>query len=102
LSAALRSLGSRSTKLVAVSSLSPPTGIAELAEALEERRTSTDIAARRLAARRAGALTEFTLEHGEHGLRELGGRAAAVRLLEDQDPGLQTPDLLACLQAALG
>ncbi|HEY1833980.1 MAG TPA: AAA family ATPase [Solirubrobacteraceae bacterium] len=101
LSAALRSLGSRATKVVAVSSLPPPTGIDELAAALEEHRAGTDIPARRLAARRAGALTEFALEHGEHGLRALGGRGAAVRLLAEQDPGLQTPDLVARLEAGL-
>ncbi len=47
-----------------------------------------DVAGRRLRARRAGALLDFTAEHGERGLRALGGRRAAERLLEQQDPGL--------------
>jgi LAO/AO transport system kinase len=101
LSAALRSLGSRATEVVAVSSLSPPSGIPELTEALEAHRASADIPAKRLAARRAGALTDFTIEHGERGLRALGGRTAAMRLLDEQDVGLQTPDLVARLERAL-
>jgi LAO/AO transport system kinase len=88
LSAALRSLGTKATRVLAVSSLLPPQGIDELVGALEEQRMSTDIAARRLRARRSGALLDFVAEHGERGLRALGGRHTAERLLEQQDPAL--------------
>jgi len=101
LSAALRSLGARGTRVLSVSSIAPPSGVAELAQALAEHREGLDIAAVRLRARRAGALNDFTVEHGERGLRALGGRAGAMKLLEAQEPGLQTPDLLASLERAL-
>jgi LAO/AO transport system kinase len=101
LAAALRSLGSRSTRVVAVSSLPPPSGIEELLDALAEHREALDLGARRLTARRAGALNDFALEHGEQGLRALGGRAAAERLLVGQDPGLDGPALVRALEAAM-
>ncbi len=63
--AALARLGA--ARGVAVSSLPPPSGIEELVEALEEHRARLDIAARRLRARRAGALADFVAEHGERG-----------------------------------
>src|SRR3954463_15022712 len=56
LSAALRSLGSRDTPVVSVSSVPPPSGIDELADALEQHRSHTDVGARRLRARRLAAL----------------------------------------------
>jgi LAO/AO transport system kinase len=98
LSAALRSLGANDTPVLAVSSLAPPSGIAELTAALDEHRARTDIGARRLAARRASALTEFALEHGEAGLRALGGRNAARELVGAQAPGLDVPSLVAALE----
>jgi LAO/AO transport system kinase len=98
LSAALRSLGSRATRVLAVSSLSPPSGIEELLAALEEHRESLDVRARRLHARRAAALSDFAVEHGERGLRALGGRHAAEAMLEEQEPGLEAPALLAVLE----
>jgi LAO/AO transport system kinase len=101
-SAAMRSLGSGATPVLAVSSLSPSSGIDELVQALDEHRAGLDIAARRLGARRAGALTDFVVEHGERGLRSLGGRRAAETLLGAQEPGLQTPALLAVLEQAMG
>ena len=65
LSAALRSLGSPSTRVLAVSALAPPSGVAELVAALDEHRAGLDIAERRLRARRAGALSDFAvLERG--------------------------------------
>ena len=100
LSAALRSLGSGVTRVLAVSSLPPPQGIEELVEALEEHRTTLDVPERRLHARRAGALLDFASEHGERGLRALGGRRAGERLLEQQDPGLDTQALVAILEQA--
>ncbi|HEV7753241.1 MAG TPA: GTP-binding protein [Baekduia sp.] len=98
LSAALRSAGSRDTKVVAVSSISPATGIDELVEALDAHRATLDVGARRVAARRAGALADFLVEHGERGLREVGGRRAAVAALAKQDPGADAPTLLAALE----
>jgi LAO/AO transport system kinase len=98
LSASLRSLGARSTPVLAVSSLPPPQGIDELVAALAEHRAELDLAARRLDARRAGALTDFIAEHGARGLRRLGGRHAALELLAAQDPGLGVPALVAALE----
>jgi LAO/AO transport system kinase len=102
LSAALRSLGSAATPVLAVSSLSPPTGVSELAAALEEHRDGIDIGARRLRARRAAALSEFASERGERGLRAVGGRVAAERTLQEQEPGLEVPALVAVLEQGLG
>ena len=96
--AALRSLGSSSTRVLAVSSLSPPSGIEELVAALDEHRAGLDIPERRLRARRACALSDFAREHGERGLRALGGRRAAESLLEAQQPGLEVPALVAALE----
>jgi LAO/AO transport system kinase len=97
-SASLRSLGSNATAVVAVSSLSPPEGIDELIAALDEHRTGADIAERRLHARRANALSDFTHEHGERGVRALGGRRAAERLLAEQPSSLDTAALVAALE----
>jgi LAO/AO transport system kinase len=98
LSAALRSLGTKTTRVLSVSSMPPPQGVDELIGALEEQRANTDIAARRLRARRNGALLDFAAEHGERGLRALGGRAAAERLLEREDAGLDTQALVLSLE----
>ncbi len=100
LSAALRSLGSSAASVVAVSSLSPPSGIDELVAALDEQRAGADVEQRRLRARRANALADFTHEHGESGLRALGGRRAAERLLAELDPSLDTAALVALLEQA--
>jgi LAO/AO transport system kinase len=99
--AALRSLGSASTPVIAVSSVAPPSGIAELAEALEEHRRNNDLPARRVRARRAGALGDFAAEHGEAGLRALGGRRAVEQLLEGQEPGLDSRALVRLLEDRL-
>jgi LAO/AO transport system kinase len=103
LNAALRSLGVKgpgSTRVLTVSSLPPPQGIEELVAALDEHRANLDVTDRRLRARRAGALLDFTGEHGERGLRALGGRRTGERLLEQQDPGLDTQALVAALELA--
>ncbi len=104
LSAALRSLGGDASRgrVLAVSSLAPASGIEELVAALDEHRTALDLGERRAAARRAAALTEFTVEHGERGLRELGGRRAAQTLLASQDPGMGVPALVAVLERGGG
>jgi LAO/AO transport system kinase len=102
LGAALRSLGSRTTKVVAVSSLPPAKGIDELVDALDEHRAASDIHARRLSARRAAALTDFIVEHGERGLRALGGRRAAETWLSEQDTGLDVAALTVALERRTG
>jgi LAO/AO transport system kinase len=98
LSASLRSLGARSTPVLSVSSLPPPQGIDELVAALAEHRAGLDLLARRLRARRTGALADFVAEHGARGLRGLGGRHAALELLGAQDPGLDVAALVAVLE----
>jgi LAO/AO transport system kinase len=99
LNAALRSLGERDTAVVAVSSVPPPTGIEELADALERHRETLDLAAARTHARRLGALADFLAEHGERGLRALGGRRSAERWLAEQDASLDQPALMGALEA---
>ncbi len=112
LSAALRSLGvARSgdggARVLAVSSLSPTSGIDELLDALQAHWQALDppsgerFLAHRIAARRMSALDEFIREHGEHGLRALGGRRAAQELLGEQDPSADSASLLAVLQQRL-
>jgi LAO/AO transport system kinase len=97
---ALTAVGSPDVPVLSVSSVAPPSGIAELADALEAHRERTDLTDRRVRARRGAALREFTAEHGERALRELGGRRAAERLLEEQDRGASVTDLLSALEAA--
>jgi LAO/AO transport system kinase len=58
-----------------------------------------DVPARRLRARRRHALADFAAEHGERGLRGLGGRREAERFLDEQDPALDVPALLGALEA---
>ena len=101
LAAALRSLGARDTRVLSVCAVHPPSGIDELVAALEEHRASLDLPARRAAARRASALTDFTIEYGERALRALGGRSAAQALLATQDPGMDVPALVDTLEHAL-
>jgi LAO/AO transport system kinase len=101
ISASLRSAGSRDTKVVAVSSIAPVKGIDELVGALDEHRSRLDLAARRTSARRAGALADFLVEHGEHGLRAVGGRRAATKLLAEADPAADEPTLVATLESHL-
>jgi len=97
---ALKAVGSPGVPVLAVSSVPPPSGIEELVDALDAHRESTDLAERRVRARRGAALREFAAEHGERALRDLGGRRAAERLLDEQDPGASVTDLLEALEAA--
>jgi LAO/AO transport system kinase len=99
LHAALRSLGERDTAVVAVSSVPPVSGFDELVAALDAHRARLDLPARRTRARRRGALADFVAEHGERALRALGGRRAAERWLDEQDPGLAEPALMHALEA---
>ncbi|HEY1591883.1 MAG TPA: ArgK protein [Solirubrobacteraceae bacterium] len=98
LQASLRALGSSDAAVVAVSSVPPPAGIAELADALDAHRARLDLPARRLRARRLHALADFAAEHGDRGLRALGGRRAAERWLDEQDSALDVPSLLDALE----
>ncbi len=98
LHAALRSLGARDTAVVAVSSLPPAEGIDRLLDALEQHRAGSDVAARRLAARRLHALADFAEEHGARGLRAAGGRRAAEKWLAAQPDGLDVPALTRLLE----
>jgi LAO/AO transport system kinase len=98
LGAALRSLGERDVPVVAVSSVPPTDGIDDLVAALDAHRERLDLPAARTRARRLGALADFVSEHGERGLRALGGRRAAERWLADQDPGLEEPALMRALE----
>jgi LAO/AO transport system kinase len=100
LSAALRSLGSRDTPVLSVSSVPPPSGVRELADALEAHRGGLDVASRRTRARRLAALADFSVEHGEGALRALGGRRAAEKLLAEQEAGLDTASLRRVLEEA--
>jgi LAO/AO transport system kinase len=97
---ALRAVGSPDVPVLAVSSVPPPSGIEELADALAAHRERSDVAERRVRARRGAALREFAAEHGERALRDLGGRRAAERLLAEQDSGASVGELLAALEAA--
>jgi LAO/AO transport system kinase len=102
LTAALRSLGSRSTRVIAVSSLPPPDGVSELAATLDEHRAELDLAARRVHARRASALADYAREHGERGMSALGGRRTAQDVLDEQDPGADVPSLVRALERQAG
>ena len=95
---ALGALGALATPVLAVSSLPPGAGIDALADALDAHRAGLDLGAARTRARRLGALADFVHEHGERGLRTLGGRRAARRWLEAQDPGLDEPELVRRLE----
>lgn len=101
LSAALRSLGA-DTKVVAVSSISPVTGFEDLVGALDAHRADLDLRARRIESRRAAAVAEFGTEHGERGLRAIGGRRAAIKRLRDADEGLDVPAMVALLEEEAG
>jgi LAO/AO transport system kinase len=94
LRAALGALGAGDTPVLAVSSVRPTTGITELVDWLDEHRRRLDLAATRTRARRLGALADFVHEHGERGLRGLGGRRAATRWLAEQDATLDEPELV--------
>jgi LAO/AO transport system kinase len=99
LRAALLALGAADTEVCAVSSVPPPAGIAELADALDAHRARLDLPARRLRARRRHALDDYIAEHGERGLRALGGRLEAERWLEQQDSDLDVIALGHLLEA---
>jgi LAO/AO transport system kinase len=98
LRSALATLGSPPTAVVAVSSIAPPSGIEELAEALDAHRAGLDLGARRVRSRRLHALADFVAEYGDRGLRALGGRRGAERWLDTQPPELDVARLAHGLQ----
>ena len=97
---ALKAVGSAGVPVLAVSSVQPPSGIGELADALDAQRSQADLAERRVRARRGAALREFVAEHGERALRDVGGRRAAERLLEEREPALSVSQMIELLEAA--
>ncbi|MFN2616401.1 MAG: ArgK/MeaB family GTPase [Thermoleophilaceae bacterium] len=99
---ALSALGAGDTPVVSVSSRPPPSGVDELAQALDRHRDGLDVGAARLRSRRLAALHELVAEHGEHALRALGGRREAERLLEAEDPSAGTAGLIAALAQRAG
>jgi len=102
LQAALLALGATDTEVCAVSSVPPPQGIEELAVALDAHRQRLDLQRRRQHARRRHALENFAVEHGERGLRALGGRLQAEQWLETQDPAVDVPSLERALTERAG
>jgi LAO/AO transport system kinase len=102
LTQAARALGSREIPVIAVSSVPPPSGISELADALAAHRDEIDLRGRRLRSRRLTALRELVAEHGESALRALGGRREAERMLAGLDPGLDVRELVAALRERAG
>ena len=100
LEAAVGAIGARDVPVLAVSSLPPGQGIAELVAAIDAHGERVDVAAGRARSRRLAALAEFASEHGNAGLRALGGRRDAERLLADRDGAV--PELLAFLQRTAG
>jgi LAO/AO transport system kinase len=99
LRAALLALGAGETEVCVVSSVAPPAGIAELVDALDAHRAGLDLPERRLHARRRHALDDYIAEHGERGLRAVGGRLEAERWLDRQDPELDVIALERLLEA---
>lgn len=87
LRAALKTLGS-STPVRQVSSIAPAKGIDEMIDAVEEIFGELDLTERRSRVRRYAALDAFVHENGERGLRALGGRRAAEKLLSEQSADL--------------
>jgi LAO/AO transport system kinase len=97
--AALRSLGAGATPVVAVSSVAPPAGIEELVAALDDHCAGLDLPARRARSRRRHALADFLAEHGERGLRALGGRRDAESWLDRQEALLDVSALTRALES---
>ena len=100
LEAALGTVGARHVPVLAVSSLPPGEGVDALVAAVDEHRAGVDVDGSRARARRLAALAEFAAEHGERGVRALGGRREAERLLDGRDGPL--PELLAFLEEQAG
>jgi GTPase len=102
LAAALRAVGSRDTPVVAVSSVPPPVGVDELVAALDAHLSGLELGSVRLRMRRMAALSAFAAEHGEAGLRALGGRREAERFVGGLDAGLSVPEMVVALETRKG
>ncbi|MDO8443382.1 MAG: GTP-binding protein [Candidatus Azambacteria bacterium] len=99
LQAAVKTLGSN-TPVRLVSSLPPSSGVDELIAAVEAHHDSLDLPTHRDASRRAAALDAFIHECGERGLRAIGGRRAAAKLLAEHAPAPGLHELIALLERA--
>jgi len=66
-------------------------------EVLDTHRAGLDIDAARARMRQLAALSAFAAEHGDKGLRALGGRRAAERMLTSHSGTV--PELLAVLES---
>jgi LAO/AO transport system kinase len=97
LAAALRSLDSASV-VVSVSSVAPPAGIDELVDALDAHRAGLDLHERRVRSRRMHALADYAAEHGDRGMRALGGHREAEKWLGQQDDRLDVAALRHALE----
>ena len=95
---ALGTIGSSHVPVLAVSSVPPPSGVEQLADALRSHREGLDVGARRVRSRRASALREFVAERGERALRALGGRREAERIIAAQDEGADVNALITALE----
>jgi LAO/AO transport system kinase len=98
LAAALRTIGARETPVVAVSSLPPAKGVEELVAALDQHRAGLDMDAVRARMRGLAALAAFGAERGESGMRALGGRREAEKLLASFGGDLTVPEMVASLE----
>jgi LAO/AO transport system kinase len=99
LAAALRAVGARDTPVVAVSSLPPAAGVEDLVAALDQHRAGLDIDATRARMRRLTALAAFAAEHGDGGIRALGGRREAEKKLAALDSERSVPEIVTFLEA---
>jgi GTPase len=98
LAVALRAVGSRDTPVVAVSSIPPPSGVEELMTALDAHRAGLDMDSVRARMRGLAALSAFAAEYGERGVRALGGRREAERLVADGPPQQTVPEIISALE----
>src|SRR4051812_22124 len=94
---ALSALDSSDVPVIAVSSVPPPRGIDELAQALDAHRADLDVQEARVRARRLSAIRELVAERGERALRALGGRREAEAFLAAQEHGASVEELLSAL-----
>ncbi len=99
---ALGALGSQEVPVITVSALPPPSGIDELADALDAHRAGLHLPGRRVRARRLTALREFAAEHGEAALRAVGGRRGAETFLAGRDEAASVDELMQALADRAG
>jgi hypothetical protein len=73
-----------------------------LADALDEHRRHLELPVARRRARRLAALADFSAEHGDNGLRLLGGRRGAEGFLAELDPTLDAAAMRRALEERAG